>query len=357
MWHQRKNMICGLRMPATAKIGPTAIDLFSGMGGLSLGLRQAGFNVIGAIEIDPVAVETYRANHKSTCTWTADIREMSPALLMSALRLRRGELDLLAGCPPCQGFSSLRTRRKATAVDDPRNDLVAEFGRFAIGLLPRIIMMENVPGLARDPRFLVLVRSLRRNGYSLWWDIVDAAAYGVPQRRSRLILLGARGRGVAALSAGVARPIRTVRAAIGRLPPAGSSGDPLHDAPEHRSTEILSLISAVPKDGGGRRDVTERTLPCHRRCDGFGDVYGRMAWDDVAPTITSGCHNPSKGRFLHPSEDRAITLREAAILQSFPRRYSVSLKRGKEHAALMIGNALPPRLIRHVARHLRDHLY
>jgi DNA (cytosine-5)-methyltransferase 1 len=138
----------------------------------------------------------------------------------------------------------------------------------------------------------------------------------------------------------------TVRDAIGDLPLAGKSGDPLHDAPEKRSEKVARLIALVPKDGGSRSDLPKRLrLKCHQRFDGFYDVYGRMAWNDVAPTITSGCHNPSKGRFLHPTRNRAITLREAALLQGFPVDYKFPAEIKKERVSLMIGNALPPPLI------------
>jgi DNA (cytosine-5)-methyltransferase 1 len=139
---------------------------------------------------------------------------------------------------------------------------------------------------------------------------------------------------------------------VSKLP--GRAGTRLHDVPENRAAHVRQLIRDFPKDGGSRRDLPdERQLGCHQRQDGFHDIYGRMAWDDVAPTITSGCHNPSKGRFLHPVEDRAITLREAALLQGFPREYQFPVSAGKEAKALMIGNALPPEFIRRHALSIR----
>ena len=151
--------------------------------------------------------------------------------------------------------------------------------------------------------------------------------------------------------------IITVRKAIGGLNRAGASGDELHDLPERRAKRVLQLIREIPKNGGSRADLpAARQLKCHIRQDGFHDIYGRMSWDDVAPTITSGCHNPSKGRFLHPDEDRAITLREAALLQSFPQTYRFPLSGGKEAIALMIGNALPPEFIRRHALEIRKAL-
>ena len=143
-----------------------------------------------------------------------------------------------------------------------------------------------------------------------------------------------------------ARCKRTVFDAIGGLPAAGKSGDKLHDLPERRTEKVKKLIRMIPKNGGSRRDLGKRRqLACHKKCDGFKDVYGRMGWGKQAPTITSGCTNPSKGRFLHPEENRAITLREAALLQTFPKDYYFPPDKGKGKVALMIGNALPIKFI------------
>jgi DNA (cytosine-5)-methyltransferase 1 len=331
------------------------MDLFSGSGGLTQGLHRAGFRVAGAIEMDDLAVETYLDNHPEVHVWPTDITKVTGATVKRELGLSKGDLDLLAGCPPCQGFSTMRNLNGTRRVRDDRNDLVFEFFRFVDELRPRMIMLENVPGLAEDRRFKILLRQLRELKYHLDYRILDAADFGVPQRRKRLILLGSRNSPVELASP--ARAKRTVRDAIGGLKPAGTSGDALHDHGEHRSRAINQLIKRVPRDGGSRAAAgrTHR-LACHISCDGFKDVYGRMSWDAVAPTITTGCVNPSKGRFLHPTEDRAITLREAALLQSFPRRYKFSLRRGKFAAAVMIGNALPPEFVRRQAAVLHRHL-
>lgn len=148
-----------------------------------------------------------------------------------------------------------------------------------------------------------------------------------------------------------------MRHAIETLPPPGQTGDPLHDLEENRKRSVVDLIARIPKDGGSRAQLEAKWhLACHREFDGFSDVYGRMAWDKVAPTITSGCVNPSKGRFLHPRQNRCITLREAALLQAFPPRYKVSLEHGKFEAARLIGNALPPEFVRRHATLVRDYL-
>jgi DNA (cytosine-5)-methyltransferase 1 len=146
----------------------------------------------------------------------------------------------------------------------------------------------------------------------------------------------------------------TVRQALGGLRDPGTSGDYLHDIPENRSVQVREIIQLIPRDGGSRSSLPERFwLACHKRASGFFDVYGRLRWDTPASTITSGCHNPSKGRFLHPELNRTITLREAAILQGFPRSYRFSRLAGKERLATQIGNALPPRFVAAHARVLR----
>ncbi len=331
---------------------PTAVDLFCGCGGLTVGLKKAGFRVLGAVDVDPLSVKTYKANHRDVEVWETDICGLKPSDLLRKIGLNEGELDLLAGCPPCQGFSTMRTLNGAVSVDDPRNDLLLEFQRFVEALRPRAVMMENVPGLADDERFAAFCRKLKKLGYLGDHRILNAAEYGVPQRRRRLIYLA--GMGMEIPFADKAAKMKTVEEAIGGLPKAGQSGDPVHDMPENRTPKVLEIIRLIPKDGGSRRDLPDGyQLECHKRCTGFKDVYGRMAWKDVAPTITSGCFNPSKGRFLHPEEDRAITMREAALLQGFPRRYKFPTTDNKSAVALMIGNALPPPFIAAHGRSIR----
>ncbi len=326
---------------------------------MTLGLKQAGFDVLSAVEIDATAARTYKANHNDVSLEHIDIRELSAAGLRRRLKLRPGQLDLLAGCPPCQGFSSLRTRNGANRNRDLRNGLVQDMLRFVRAFRPKTVMMENVPTLVRHKPFKDFCKGLRRLGYRLAFEVKDAARYGVPQRRRRLILLASRGFDIR--FATEARHARTVRETIGWLPKPGKGRDRLHNLPEKRRTEkVLKLIRDIPKNGGSRSDLPKnRQLDCHKNSDGFRDVYGRMAWDVVAPTITSGCFNPSKGRFIHPEQNRAITMREAALLQGFPRGYIFDLASGKEAIALMIGNALPPEFIRRhaleIQRALNEH--
>ncbi len=329
-----------------------AVDLFSGCGGLTQGLKNAGFKVVGAVEIDSRAVATYAANHPEVAVKQADIGTVDPATFMGELGLAAGDLDLLCGCPPCQGFSKIRTKNGSKRNRDKRNGLSSEMLRFAKILRPKAVMMENVPGLIKHKSFKDLCSGLKRLGYRVHAEIADVQHFAVPQRRRRLILLA--GFGFHINLAPLARSYRTVRDAIGKLPPPGGTGDAVHDCPERRSEHVMRIIRDIPKNGGSRTDLPEdRQLACHKNCDGFHDIYGRMSWDEVAPTITGGCFNPSKGRFLHPDQDRAITLREAALLQTFPRKYHFDLTAGKEAAALMIGNALPPELIRRQALQVR----
>lgn len=319
----------------------SAVDLFSGCGGLTLGLRKAGFHVAAAVEIDPKAQLTYTLNHPDVHLYADDIRKLDPRQILKSIGLKRGDLDLLAGCPPCQGFSRLRTRNQKTSVRDPRNELVNEFMRFISAMNPKSVMMENVPALADDVRFKRMCGNLTKLGYRYIVKVLDAADYRVPQRRKRLIMLASRIHEPVIATKAAKRV--TVRQALAQLRTQSKSSDSLHSIPERRSRSVQNLIALIPKDGGSRSDLPRKLeLECHRRSDGFHDVYGRMAWDDVAPTITSGCHNPSKGRFLHPSLNRTITLREAALLQGFPKRYQFDPSHGKEAIALMIGNALPP---------------
>ena len=172
---------------------PKAIDLFSGCGGLTLGLTQAGFHVVGAVEIDPLAVETYKANHKRVVIWEKDIRKISAFEVMERLNIWPGELDLLAGCPPCQGFSTMTTLNGRIG-QDKQNDLVFQFLRFVRAMHPRAIMLENVPKLARNRRFKTLHVELQRLGYEVNHSVLNAADYGVPQRRRRLILVAGHGK-------------------------------------------------------------------------------------------------------------------------------------------------------------------
>jgi DNA (cytosine-5)-methyltransferase 1 len=339
------------------KIRRTAIDLFSGAGGLTQGLKQAGFDVVGAIESVATYAESYQMNHSETNLKVSDITQIDPVEYMKELELKTGELDLLAGCPPCQGYSTIGTRNRGQR-NDPRNELVYEVLRFAIAFQPKTIMMENVPALDKDARLQKLVENLENVGYKVDHKVLKMSNYRVPQGRRRMIMLASRFNNIEVVKQELdADQMATVRDAIAFLPPAGLSHDPLHDTLSNPTDKVKERISMIPKDGGSRADLgKEWQLDCHKRNVGFRDVYGRMAWDKPSPTITGGCNNPSKGRFLHPEENRVITLREAALLQTFPADYKFSFKAGKAGVAMMIGNALPPTFIEFHARKVIEHL-
>jgi DNA (cytosine-5)-methyltransferase 1 len=205
----------------------TAVDLFSGAGGLTLGLRQAGFEVLAGVEKEKIPAATYRLNHPDVHCFEKDIREIGALELLKAIGLKRGELDLLAGCPPCQGFSTLRTRKKSNAVADDRNDLLFEFLRIVEAISPRSIMMENVPALAQDNRMKTFLKRISVLGYKVGRKNVrveDTSEYGVPQRRYRMILLASKTGQVKQAEKSETISVRKCLEAV-RLAPVGQSGD------------------------------------------------------------------------------------------------------------------------------------
>lgn len=342
------------------QFGPPAIDLFAGCGGTSLGLLTAGFDVRAAIEIDSVASRTYTVLTGRTPI-VSDIRKVRGPSILAAAELQRGECFLLTACAPCQGFSSQRPPSKGIA--DPRNTLIHEIVRLTDQLRPCYLMLENVPGLARGvgrPIYERAVAQLANIDYRCSDErVLDAADYGLPQRRERLIALFRRPDmpEVTLPPATHCAPgtsdrrsrsdWSTVRDAIAHLRPleAGEAdrGDPMHVASAH-SHDVLRRLSAIPPDGGSRAELPDDlVLKCHRGHAGHRDVYGRMHWDRPAPTLTGGCHKPSKGRFTHPEQDRSITLREAALLQGFPP--GVVFAGTRDQVAAQIGNAVPPPLM------------
>ncbi|MCG7985145.1 MAG: DNA cytosine methyltransferase [Candidatus Thiodiazotropha lotti] len=333
-----------------------AIDLFSGAGGLSKGLDLAGFSVIAGIENDWLSIETYKLNLSKTELFNTDIRLLPPSDIASKLDIAPGELDLLAGCPPCQSFSALRTRNGSINNNDPSKELIAVFTEYVDFFYPKTVLLENVPGISKSKQFVRFCRSLSRLGYHYTYDILDACNYSVPQRRKRLVFIASR----SSPPKIAPRDDHTfsVNDALSSLDVQKLSSDPLHNYQQHRSERIRRLIKAIPKDGGSRKELPdEMKLNCHKLTMGYTDVYGRMSWNNPAPTITGGCINPSRGRFLHPSEDRAITLREAATLQGFPQDYQFSLAKGYHSTAQMIGNAFPPPFAFAIAKHLKQSLF
>jgi len=318
-----------------------SIDIFSGVGGLTEGMHQADFKTKIAFEIDELASKAYRLNHPDTTVITKDIRKVSVAEIKRKLNGKK--IHLLAGCPPCQGFSSIRRLNRMQPVEDERNSLIMEYVRLVKALKPYTIMMENVPGLVQYDMFIEAKRILEVElKYHIDYRVVNVKDYGVPQSRRRLVLVGSRLGEIK-----VAEPTyekKTVRQVIGNLPLPEKSQDPVHRIFPVHTPEVLERIVMTPKNGGSRKDLPKKyLLKCHQAENvGFNDVYGRLRWDDYSTTITGGCLNPSKGRFLHPEQNRCISAREAAMLQSFPLDYKFPTDIPRENLALMIGNALPP---------------
>lgn len=335
-----------------------SIDLFSGCGGLSEGMVKAGFVAKTAIEIDKHAVLAYRMNHPESKVIEKDIRKVSVDEINEELN---GEpLHLLAGCPPCQGFSSVRRLNRRQTIRDERNTLILEYLRLVKELKPLTIMMENVPGLINYYLFKNVVKELDVLGYSPKVKIVNVKDYGVPQNRKRLIMVGSL-LGEIDIAGGTEKKV-TVRRAIGKLESVQDTKDPLHKITANHTPEVMERIRLTPKDGGSWKDLPENyILKCHKKKNvGFNDIYGRLRWNDYSSTITGGCLNPSKGRFLHPEEDRVITAREASLLQSFPIYYKFPVNIPKASLALLIGNALPPKFSyiqsKNIKKHLDKHL-
>lgn len=359
---------------ALNRLQPTVIDLFSGAGGTGHGFKKAGFWILAAVEIDQYAAQTYEHNLGIGVIET-DISLLSPRKFRRSLGLETGELDVLVGCPPCQGFTRMRNE---AGSHDTRNDLVLKYLKYVRELQPRFAVFENVPGIIRTSHgkryFDKLCTGLRRikgsSGlpYHVTFKEVDAADYGVPQHRKRVIVVAGRDGEEppfplpshgdphsSAVQSGWLSPWATVGDVLREYPKlsAGQSGEngalyPNHIAPA-TGKKVLSFIRLVPQDGGSRTDVaTEYWLDCHLEHSGHRDVYGRIAWDKPANVITSGCTNPSKGRFVHPEQDRALTAREAARLQGFPDDFVFFGK----NISTQIGNAVPPPLAYKIAQAL-----
>ncbi len=329
---------------------PNAIDLFCGCGGITQGLKAAGFRVLAGVEYSSAPATVYRLNHPEVQLFEADIRRLDIKQVCEACDHKH--IHLLAGCPPCQGFSSIRRRNKAAPVPDPRNDLTQDYLRYVEAFAPDTILFENVPAIEQYPVFRKVRDKLTELGYQLSYGVLDFAHYNVPQRRRRFVMIGSR-IGELSIGNGIDQTI-TVRQAIGGLVSPENTTDSAHKIYAHNTPRITDMIRHVPHDGGSRADLPERyILECHKKEGiGFRDVYGRLKWDAVSSTITGGCLNPSKGRFLHPEQDRALTVREAALLQTFPQNYHFPSEITKTALGLMIGNAVPPAFAQFVAERI-----
>jgi DNA (cytosine-5)-methyltransferase 1 len=340
----------------------TCVDSFSGAGGLSLGLSEAGFDVLLSFDINKKCIETLQSNPKyfKHPTLCEDIRNMLNGNLLAQISMKQGELFLLAGGPPCQGFSVQRIGDDS----DSRNELVLLYGRLVDEVRPMFFVMENVPGIQgkRGKAILSkLITKMESAGYRVHKQLVDAEDYGVPQRRKRIVLVGERDD----IGSDYAFPKptgekRTVRDAIAFLPPPPEDGKPHLDYPLHRrdrlSAKNLQRINSL-QQGQGRDFLPEDLLTdCHKvdsAIIGHRNVYGRMAWDDVAPTITARFDSFTRGLFGHPDQPRSISLCEGALLQTFPLDYS--FKGSKIEIARQIGNAVPPKLAKAIGESIITH--
>lgn len=329
----------------------TAIDLFCGAGGLSLGLGRAGFSVRAGVDNDPVAVSTYRQN-LGDHVHLASLTELPIGELLERAGLRAGECTLMAGGPPCQGFSVKRRGSR----NDPRNDLLLDFFKYVEGVRPHFFLVENVKGLLSKhgrPYLTDFTLKAAECGYHCHVGELDAADFGVPQFRPRAFIIGERRENGVRFRfptpTVTPQDRRTVRQAIGDLPSPPEDGSPHPDYHNHYregklSATNLERIRHVPQ-GGGRRDLPDHLqLPCHQNRPKLRhvDVYGRLTWDEPSVTITARFDSFTRGRFGHPTEHRSLTLREGARIQTFPD--SFVFLGNREDGARLIGNAVPPEL-------------
>lgn len=347
----------GLKRAAETHRCGSVVDVFCGVGGLSHGFVLEGFDVRAGIDSDASCRYAYERNNGARFVE----RRVEALAGRDVNRLFvEGRPRILVGCAPCQPFSTYSQNRS-----DGKWRLLAEFARLVCEVQPDVVSMENVPRLTafhNGKLFGDFLATLKREGYCVWSDVVDCASYGVPQTRKRLVVLASRQGPIELVPPThslCAQP--RVQDAIGDLPPIaageGSSEDPLHYASRLSPTNLARVRAALP---GASWDDWDPALvaKCHRKPTGrwYRGVYGRMRWDAPAPTITTQCNGFGNGRFGHPEQHRAISLREAALLQTFPRSYEFfdpAQRWFVSKTARWIGNAVPVVLARAVARSVR----
>ena len=334
----------------------SVVDLFCGAGGLSHGFLLEGFEVRAGIDVDATCRHAYEHNNQADFL-THDVSELSADTLAALFAV--GQPRVLVGCAPCQPFSQYSQNQT-----DTKWRLLGHFGRLINEVKPEIVSMENVPRLTTfkgGTLFDGFLSTLAQAGYEdVWWQTVDCLDFGVPQTRKRLVVLASRV-GSISLHEGSPRPAKgaTVRETIGHLPaiPAGGqdADDPLHRASGLSPTNLERIRAATPGKTWREWGDPDLRAACHQRPSGrwYGSVYGRMSWDEAAPTLTTQCNGFGNGRFGHPQQDRAISLREAALLQTFPATYEFFEPGSRwsiADAARSIGNAVPVSLARAIAR-------
>jgi len=343
------------RMEAVA-----AVDLFCGAGGLTYGLQKAGVPVVAGIDLDEQSRHAFTANNEPARFVAKDIAETTAQELVELFGV--AAVRVLAGCAPCQPFSKYTNGKGKHA----KWDLLLSFERLVQEVHPEVVTMENVPELATKGKevFESFNTTLKSLGYWVTWGVVNAADFGVPQNRLRLVLLASR-LGPIGMPVRMKEAKRTVRETIAGLPPLRSGqqdpDDRIHIAADLKEIN-LRRIRATPHDGGTRAAWPEELLlECYRRPSGKKtvSVYGRMWWDRPAPTMTTLCNGIGNGRFGHPVQDRAISLREAALIQSFPLEYDFwpsTARLNRKAIARMIGNAVPPELGRALGETIVEHI-
>lgn len=342
------------------------VDLFCGAGGLTHGLISEGIPVAAGIDVDPACRHAYETNNAARFI-EQDVSTTTPEALHALYG--KAEIRILAGCAPCQPFSTYAQRYDAFAepddpADTPRWKLLSHFGRLVQGVLPELVTMENVPTVTRHQVYADFVGSLKDLEYWLWEGVVDCSDHGLPQQRRRQVLLASRFGPIDLVEATHRDGPVTVKQAIGQQPPlaAGESSvtDALHTAAALSELNLKRIRASKP--GGTWRDwPAHLRAKCHKRETGktYPSVYGRMRGDEPAPTLTTQFFGFGNGRFGHPTQDRAISLREGAILQGFPESYSFLPDGAKIHfrtLGRMIGNAVPVTLGAVIGRSIRQHL-
>lgn len=336
-----------------------AVDLFCGAGGLTRGLLDAGIPVVGGYDIDTACTYAYEHNNKGARFFPESVADLTFGdfdKLFSGIKTR-----VLVGCAPCQPFS--KYTQGQNTKDDAKWGLLHEFARLVNEGLPEIVSMENVPEVMRHEIFQDFVDSLTMAGYHVSYQEVFCPDYGIPQQRRRLVLLASRLGSIALLKPDATHGVKTVRQTIAHLPPleAGcNSADRFHRA--SRLSDLNARRMKHSKPGGCWRDWPEELVAqCHKTEMGknYPSVYGRMSWDVPSPTITTQFFGYGNGRFGHPEQDRAISLREGALLQTFPESYEFVPKNQPvvfANAGKMIGNAVPVRLGEMIGTSILEHL-
>jgi len=353
---RRKTRSSGRRSVTKVK----AVDLFCGAGGLTRGLEAAGIEVATGVDIDPACEYPFTANNRAGFLLKS-VEDIAGKDFTDALK--GGSFTLLAGCAPCQPFSTYSRGKSGPA--DKRWNLLSQFARLVKEVQPDLVTMENVPRLQEQAVFAEFVSSLKKDGYSVFHKVVDCADYGVPQHRQRLVLLASKHGPIEMIAPTVKKELRrTVRKAIGELPPLRAGGicpdDPLHQSSELSPLNLKRIRAS--KVGGTWRDWDKKLVAdCHKKKTGktYPSVYGRMGWDEPSPTMTTQFFGFGNGRFGHPDQNRAISLREGAILQSFPRNYKFVAKGEPVYIKTigrLIGNAVPVKLGKAIGKSILRHI-